>query len=56
DETALHRLIELLDTIGDRAGAVAAFEHFAGRLSAEYALDPSPETLSLVERVRARQP
>jgi serine/threonine-protein kinase len=55
DETALHRLIELLDTVGDRAGAVAAFEHFAHRLAAEYAVDPSPETLALVQRVRARQ-
>ena len=37
------------------AGAVAAFEHFALRLAGEYAIDPSPETLALVERVRGRQ-
>lgn len=55
DEAALHRLIELLDSLGDRAGAVAAFEHFASRLASEYAIDPSPETLTLVERVRNRQ-
>ena len=55
DEAALHRLIELLDELGDRAGAVSAFEHFAVRLGDEYAVDPSPETLALVERVRTRQ-
>jgi serine/threonine-protein kinase len=55
DEAALHRLIELLDGLGDRAGAVSAFEHFAFRLADEYAVDPSPETLALVERVRTRE-
>ncbi len=55
DESALHRLIELLDALGDRAGAVSAFEHFAGRLADEYAVEPSPETVALVERVRTRQ-
>jgi len=55
DEAALHRLIELLDELGDRAGAVSAFEHFACRLADEYAVDPSPETLAVVERVRARK-
>ena len=55
DEASLHRLIELLDELGDRAGAVSAFEHFAVRLADEYAVDPSPETLALVERVRTRQ-
>lgn len=55
DEAALHRLIELLDSLGDRAGAVAAFEYFALRLASEFAIDPSPETLALVQRVRNRQ-
>ncbi len=55
DERSLHRLIQLLDSIGDRAGAVAAFEHFARRLSAEYAIEPSPETRALVDRVRTRR-
>jgi DNA-binding SARP family transcriptional activator len=54
DESALHRLVELLDELGDRAGAISAFEHFARRLADEYAVDPSPETLELVERVRTR--
>jgi DNA-binding SARP family transcriptional activator len=55
DEAGLHRLIELLDELGDRAGAVSAFEHFACRLADEYAVEPSPETLALVERVRTRK-
>ena len=55
DEAALYRLIELLDELGDRAGAVSAFEHFAFRLADEYAVEPSPETLALVERVRTRK-
>jgi DNA-binding SARP family transcriptional activator len=54
DETALHRLIELLDALGDRAGALAAFDRFALRLAEEYAAEPSPETLGLVQRVRSR--
>jgi len=54
DETALHRLIELLDALGDRAGALAAFDYFARRLSEEYAAEPSPETLELVRGVRSR--
>lgn len=55
DESALHRLIELLDAQGDRAGALTAFDHFARRLSDEYEAEPSPETRALVDRVRSRQ-
>lgn len=55
DEPALHRLIELLDSLGDRAGALAAFDYFTRRLSEEYAAEPSPETVRLVEGVRARR-
>ncbi|MFC1531097.1 protein kinase [Gemmatimonadota bacterium] len=55
DETALHRLIELLDALGDRAGALAAFDYFARRLAEEYAAVPSPETMALVQRVRSRE-
>jgi serine/threonine-protein kinase len=55
DEAALHRLIELLDETGDRAGALATYEHFALRLSEEYEAEPSPETRALIERVRSRR-
>ncbi len=55
NESSLHRLIELLDAQGNRAGALTAFEHFAHRLSEEYEAEPSPETRALVDRVRSRQ-
>jgi len=55
NESGLHKLIELLDAQGDRAGALAAFDHFAHRLSEEYEAEPSPETRALVDRVRSRQ-
>jgi serine/threonine-protein kinase len=54
DELGLHRLIEMLDGLGDRAGALTAFDHFARRLADEYEIEPSPETIALVERVRNR--
>jgi TolB-like protein/DNA-binding SARP family transcriptional activator/tetratricopeptide (TPR) repeat protein len=54
DETALRRLISLLDRLGDRAGAVQAYEDFARDLVKEYQAEPSAETQALVEAVRAR--
>ncbi len=55
DEGSVQRAIELLDRVGDRAGAVDAFKAFAHRLRAEYELDPSPETMLLAERIRRRE-
>lgn len=55
DETALRRLIQLLDRMGDRAGAVRAYETFARRLKEEYGDDPSAETQRLISRVRERE-
>jgi serine/threonine-protein kinase len=54
DERTLRRLIELLDRLGDRAGAVRAYETFAERLATEYAAEPSAETKALIAHVRAR--
>ena len=54
DEAALQRLIRLLDRLGDRAGALRAFDHFARRMAEEYAVQPSPETTALVASVCAR--
>jgi serine/threonine protein kinase len=54
DEAALHRLLSLLDRLGDRAGAIRAFAHFEKRLEEEYAAKPSPETLDLIRHVRGR--
>ena len=54
DEGALQKLVLLLDGLGDRAGALRAFDHFAHRLAREYEAEPSPETRALVESVRSR--
>jgi DNA-binding SARP family transcriptional activator/TolB-like protein len=53
DETALRRLILLLERVGDPAAAVRAYEAFAYRLRGEYELEPSAETQALVARIRA---
>jgi DNA-binding SARP family transcriptional activator/tetratricopeptide (TPR) repeat protein len=54
DEAAVQRLLCVLDRIGDRAGAVHAYELFATRLAGDLELDPSPETRALVEAIRSR--
>ncbi len=43
DETALRRLMLLLERVGDRATAVRAYEAFAWKLEGEYELEPSAE-------------
>jgi eukaryotic-like serine/threonine-protein kinase len=54
DEGAVRRLIDLLDTLGDRAGAIEAYEEFAGRVALDFEAEPSIETRQLIETVRAR--
>ena len=54
DEGALRRVVGLLDRAGDRAAALRAYDDFAKRLATEYELEPSGETRSLVEAIRAR--
>lgn len=54
DEASLRRLIVLLDSIGNRVGAVRAFEEAAELFAYEYETEPSPETKALIEEVRAR--
>ncbi|HEX5963522.1 MAG TPA: BTAD domain-containing putative transcriptional regulator, partial [Gemmatimonadales bacterium] len=53
DETALRRLVLLLERVGDRAAAVRAYEAFAWKLEGEYELEPSAETQAVVARIRA---
>jgi len=55
DESAIARLIALLDRCGDRAGALSAFETFRRRLQKEYDATPSPETDARMRAIRARQ-
>jgi TolB-like protein/DNA-binding SARP family transcriptional activator len=54
DEAAICRLVLLLDRLGDRTGAVRAYEAFARQLEQEYELQPSEQTRSLVAAIRAR--
>ncbi len=54
DEGVLRRVIDLLDRLGDRAGAIREYETFAKRLREDYEADPAPETTELIAAVRAR--
>ncbi len=54
EETALRRLVTTLDALGNRAGALLAYEETAARLRGEYELEPSAETRELVALVRVR--
>ena len=55
DEGVLRRIIDLLDRLGDRAGALREYEAFAKRLREDYDADPAPETTELIAAVRARE-
>ena len=55
DEGEVRNLIELLGRLGDRVGAVQAYEEFARRLRVEYEVEPAPETLATIKAVRTRQ-
>jgi DNA-binding SARP family transcriptional activator/TolB-like protein/Tfp pilus assembly protein PilF len=54
DERKLRWLVTILDSIGDRAGALEAYERFARRLASEYSSEPSAETRALMSAVRIR--
>lgn len=53
DEAVARRLISLLARAGNRAGAVVAYEALESRLAEELELEPSPETVELIETVRS---
>ena len=55
DEGIARALIALLDRVGDRAQAFAAYERHRTHLAAEFGARPSAETLALVEAVRTRR-
>lgn len=56
DETAVRRLITLLDRRNDHAQALAVFERLQTRLQVEFEAQPSRETLELVNAIRSRGP
>jgi TolB-like protein/DNA-binding SARP family transcriptional activator/Flp pilus assembly protein TadD len=53
DEEGLRRYLRLMADHGESAAAARAYEAFAKRLAAELELEPSPETATLAERIRA---
>ncbi len=55
DEAPLRQLVTLLDRLGDRAGAVAAYEAFAKQLGVDFEAEPAAETKALLAAVRARE-
>ncbi|MDQ3996671.1 MAG: hypothetical protein M3303_06585 [Gemmatimonadota bacterium] len=55
DEGALRQLVTLLGEVGDRAGAVQAYETFARRLAEEYDVEPAAETRALIAAVRTSE-
>lgn len=54
DERMLRQLLDLLDRLGDRAGALHAYDTFVQRLAHEYEAEPAAETQAVIERIRAR--
>ena len=54
DERVVRELLELLDRLGDRAGAIHAYDEFARRLARELDAEPAAETKALVDRIRQR--
>jgi DNA-binding SARP family transcriptional activator/TolB-like protein len=53
EEAAVRRLMTLLGRMGDREGALRAYEEYAGRLLREYEAVPLEETQGLLEALRA---
>jgi serine/threonine protein kinase/DNA-binding SARP family transcriptional activator len=54
DERVVRHLLELLDRLGDRAGAVLAYEVFERRMATEFETEPAAETRALIARIRNR--
>jgi len=55
-EPAQRHLLQALVSKGDRSGALSHFEHFAAYLQRELGVEPSPETLALIEKIRSDTP
>jgi serine/threonine-protein kinase len=54
DERVLRRAVQMLERLGNRAGAVKLYEDFAARLRADLNVEPSAETRALVNAIRSR--
>jgi DNA-binding SARP family transcriptional activator/Tfp pilus assembly protein PilF len=55
DETRLREWIALLDRMGNRSGALTAYEEAAGRLARDLDIGPSPDLVALVQEIRSRE-
>lgn len=56
EEDRFRQYLGLLDRQADRASAVRAFDVFARRLMEDLGLEPSGETVALIERMRSATP
>lgn len=56
DECALRHMVRLLHRTGDRAAALRAYNDFIRRFKADYGLEPSDQTRTLIASVRAEDP
>jgi len=54
DERMLRQLLYLLDRLGDRAGALHAYDVFVRRLAQAYEAEPAAETRAVIDQIRAR--
>jgi DNA-binding SARP family transcriptional activator len=52
NERVLRRVIQLLDRVGDRAGAIRVYEEFATRVRTLFDVEPSAETQALIRRIK----
>ncbi len=55
DERVVRALISMLDRLGDRAGAIEAYENLASYTSREFGVQPAPETRAAIETIRTRE-
>lgn len=56
DETVVRRVMELLESMGDKAGALAVFANYRNLLASDFDADPAPETFAVSNRLRAEAP
>jgi DNA-binding SARP family transcriptional activator len=54
DERAVRELLLLLDRLGDRAGAIAAYDTLAHHLASQFGAEPAPETRAVIDQIRRR--
>jgi serine/threonine-protein kinase len=54
-EDVWRRAIAVLDSVGERAAALALFERFSQRMVEEYGAEPTPEMRRFVAGIRARR-